>query len=62
MFISTQGQSDEFMERSGGRLFSLSNTNSENLRFAAQDLLASGLLTSDDVVGVAAPLPYASVP
>lgn len=55
MFISTQGQSDEFMERSGGRLFSLSNTNSENLRFAAQDLLASGLLTTDDVVGVAAP-------
>ena len=28
MFISTQGQPDEFMERSGGRLFSLSNTNS----------------------------------
>ena len=54
-FISTQGQPDEFMERSGGRLFSLSNINSENLRFAAQDLLASGLLTTDDAVGVAAP-------
>lgn len=55
MFISTQGQPDEFMERSDGRLFSLSNTNSENLRFAALSLLDSGELAAGDIVGVAAP-------
>ncbi|MEO0495207.1 MAG: hypothetical protein AAF081_17510 [Actinomycetota bacterium] len=55
IFVSTQGQPDEFMERSGGRLFSLSNTNSENIRFAAVDLLASGTIAPGDVVGVAAP-------
>ncbi|MEM8707115.1 MAG: hypothetical protein AAGE98_11710 [Actinomycetota bacterium] len=55
IFVSTQGQSQEFMDRSNGRLFSLSNTNSENIRFAAVDLLASGTLAPGDVVGVASP-------
>ena len=55
MFISTQGQPDEFMERGQGRLVSLSNTNSENLSFAAADLIASGQLAAGDVIGVVAP-------
>ncbi len=55
IFVSTQGQPDEFMERSGGRLVSMSTTNSENLEFAAGDLLASGVLSTDSIVGVAAP-------
>lgn len=55
IFISTQGQPDEFMERSGGRLFSLGTTNSESLRFAAQDWLDRGVITADSVVGVATP-------
>ena len=55
MFVSTQGQSNEFMERGQGRLVSLSNTNSENLGFAAADLIASGQLSAGDVIGVVAP-------
>ena len=55
MFVSTQGQSNEFMERGQGRLVSLSNTNSENLGFAAADLIASGQLAPGDVIGVVAP-------
>ncbi|MEM9465798.1 MAG: hypothetical protein AAGA90_10520 [Actinomycetota bacterium] len=55
IFLSTQGQPDDFMERGQGRLISLSNTNSENLGFAAADLLATGMLEAGDVIGVVAP-------
>lgn len=55
MFVSTQGQSDDFMARGEGRLVSLSTTNSENLSFAAADLLAQGRLEAGDVIGVVVP-------
>ena len=55
IFISTQGQPQDFMDRSEGRLVSLSNTNSESLEFAVARFLDSGVLTADSIVGVASP-------
>ena len=54
IFISTQGQTEEFMDRSNGRLVSLSPTLEESLRFMVTDLLASGALEGL-TLGVAAP-------
>jgi Periplasmic binding protein len=53
-FISTQGQSDEYMARGEDRLVSLSPTQEESLRFLANDLIASGAL-DDQVIGVIQP-------
>jgi hypothetical protein len=53
-FISTQGQTEEFMNRSDDRLISLSMTLEESLRFMAEDLIASGALEGKSL-GVAAP-------
>ncbi len=55
IFISTQGQPQDFMDRGEGRLVSLANTNSESLEFAAARFLDSGVLTSDSILGVASP-------
>ncbi|MCH1450530.1 MAG: hypothetical protein L7U66_01895 [Acidimicrobiales bacterium] len=55
IFISTQGQPQDFMDRSEGRLVSLSNTNSESLEFAVARFLDSGVLTADSILGVASP-------
>ena len=54
MFVSTQGQSNEFMGAGQGRLVNLSNTNSENLG-ATSSLIASGQLAPGDIIGVVAP-------
>lgn len=54
IFISTQGQPEEFMERSNDRLVSLSPTQEESLRFTLVDLLNSGELEGL-TLGVAAP-------
>ncbi|NDH24597.1 MAG: hypothetical protein EBY49_11805, partial [Actinobacteria bacterium] len=55
IFISTQGQPQDFMDRGEGRLVSLANTNSESLEFAVARFLDSGVLTADSIVGVASP-------
>ncbi len=54
IFISTQGQPEEFMSRSNGRLLSSSPTLEESLSFMVTDLLASGELEGLNL-GVAAP-------
>ena len=53
-FISTQGQSEEFMARGEDLLVSLSPTLEESLRFLARDLIAKGALEGR-TIGVAAP-------
>ena len=53
-FISTQGQSEEFMARGKDLLVSLSPTLEESLRFLARDLIAKGALEGR-TIGVAAP-------
>ena len=53
-FISTQGQSEEFMARGDDRLISISPTLEESLRWLAIDLLEHGELDGK-TVGVAAP-------
>ena len=53
-FISTQGQSEEFMSRGGDRLISLSPTLEESLRWLAADLADRGQLDGK-TIGVAAP-------
>jgi hypothetical protein len=53
-FISTQGQTEEFMNRGDDRLISLSMTLEESLRFTAGDLIESGALEGKSI-GVAAP-------
>ena len=54
IFISTQGQSEEFMNRSNDLLLSLSPTLEESLRFMVSDLLDRGELEGL-TLGVAAP-------
>ena len=54
IFISTQGQTEEFMSRANDLLVSLSPTLEESLRFMVIDLLASGELEGM-TLGVAAP-------
>ncbi len=54
IFISTQGQTEEFMDRSNDLLLSLSPTLEESLRFMVVDSLNSGLLDGL-TLGVAAP-------
>ncbi len=54
IFISTQGQTEEFMNRSDDLLLSLSPTLEESLRFMVVDLLNSGELDGL-TLGVAAP-------
>ena len=54
IFISTQGQTEEFMNRGNDLLISLSPTLEESLRFMVIDLLASGELEGM-TLGVAAP-------
>ncbi|MEQ8839379.1 MAG: ABC transporter substrate-binding protein [Acidimicrobiales bacterium] len=53
-FISTQGQTEEFMARGEDRLISLSPTLEESLRFLVADLVDSGVLEGHSL-GVAAP-------
>ena len=53
-FISTQGQTEEFMNRGEDRLISLSLTLEESLEFLVEDLLASGALDGHSI-GTAAP-------
>ncbi len=53
-FISTQGQSEEFMKRGEDLLVSLSPTLEESLRFLARDLIDRGALEGK-TTGVAAP-------
>ena len=53
-FISTQGQSEEFIGRSQDRLIALSPTLEESLRWLALDLLNEGALDGR-TIGVAAP-------
>ena len=53
-FISTQGQSEEFMSRGGDRLIALSPTLEESLRWLAIDLADRGQLDGK-TIGVAAP-------
>ena len=53
-FISTQGQSEEFMQRGQDRLISLSPTLEESLRWLALDLVQRGELDGK-TIGVAAP-------
>ena len=53
-FISTQGQSEEYMERGQDRLISLSPTLEESLRWLALDLIEKGALEGK-TIGVAAP-------
>lgn len=53
-FISTQGQTEEFMARGEDRLISMSPTLEESVRFMAQDLIDSGALDGK-TLGVAAP-------
>ena len=53
-FVSTQGQSEEFMSRGGDRLISLSPTLEESLRWLAADLADRGQLDGK-TIGVAAP-------
>ena len=54
VFISTQGQTEEFMERGADRLISLSPTLEESLEFMVTDLLAAGALDGK-IIGTAAP-------
>lgn len=54
IFISTQGQTEEFMSRSDGRLVSSSPTLEESLSFMVAELLGNGELTGL-TIGVAAP-------
>jgi len=54
IFISTQGQTEEFMQRADGRLVSISLTLEESLRFSAQDLIAGGELEGK-ILGVVTP-------
>lgn len=53
-FISTQGQTEEYMARGEDLLVSLSPTLEESLRFLARDLIAQGALEGR-TIGVAAP-------
>jgi len=53
-FISTQGQSGEFMDRGEGRLVALSPTLEESLTFLVETLLASGELEGKRI-GIVAP-------
>ena len=53
-FISTQGQSEEYMQRGEDRLISLSPTLEESLRWLALDLVEKGALEGK-TIGVAAP-------
>ena len=53
-FISTQGQSEEYMRRGEDRLISLSPTLEESLRWLALDLIEKGALEGK-TIGVAAP-------
>ena len=53
-FISTQGQSEEYMRRGQDRLISLSPTLEESLRWLALDLIEKGALEGK-TIGVAAP-------
>ncbi|MDW3217459.1 MAG: ABC transporter substrate-binding protein [Acidimicrobiales bacterium] len=53
-FISTQGQTEEWMERGEDRLISMSPTLEESVRFMALDLIANGALEGK-TLGVAAP-------
>ena len=53
-FISTQGQSEEFMRRGEDRLISVSPTLEESVRWLAADLADRGLLDGK-TIGVAAP-------
>jgi len=53
-FISTQGQTEEFMTRGEDRLISMSPTLEESLGFLVQDLLSTGALDGKSL-GVAAP-------
>ena len=53
-FISTQGQSEEFMQRGQDRLISLSPTLEQSLRWLALDLVQRGELDGK-TIGVAAP-------
>ena len=53
-FISTQGQSGEFMDRGEGRLVALSPTLEESLAFLVETLLASGELDGQRI-GIIAP-------
>jgi hypothetical protein len=54
LFISTQGQTDEFMERSNNNLFTMSLTFDEALRLSAEHLLTTGAVKAGDSFGVAA--------
>ncbi len=53
-FISTQGQSEEFMSRGGDRLISVSPTLEESVRWLAADLADRGQLDGK-TIGIAAP-------
>ena len=53
-FISTQGQTEEYMTRGQDRLISLSPTLEESLRWLALDLIEKGALEGK-TIGVAAP-------
>ena len=53
-FISTQGQTEEYMNRGQDRLISLSPTLEESLRWLALDLIEKGALEGK-TIGVAAP-------
>jgi len=54
IFISTQGQTDEFMQRSNGNLITMSLTFDEALQLSAKHLLSTGQVTSGDAFGVVA--------
>lgn len=56
-FISTQGNPDEFAERSGGRLLSLSPTFGEMVRWMASYAIDNGLLEGKTIGVVAADTP-----
>jgi hypothetical protein len=56
-FISSQGQSEEFMARGEDLLYSFGPTLEESLRFLAQDLIDSGALEGRTIGVVAADTP-----
>ncbi len=56
-FISTQGNPDEFAERSGGRLFSLSPTFGEMVRWMSAYAIDNGLLEGKTIGVIAADTP-----
>ncbi len=53
-FISTQGQTEEYMVRGADRLVSLSQTSEESVEFLARDLVAAGALDGQ-TIGVVQP-------